>query len=77
MVWYSLQIESLRVESPDRLKKIKAHLELFPEDFPIIREIKDYGLDPILAIHDADYVEYLQTIYPQWYSHLEIELIIG
>jgi len=77
MVRYSLQSESLRVESPERLKKIKAHLELFPEDFPIIRETQDYGLDPILAIHDADYVEYLQTIYPQWYSHIESKLIIG
>ena len=39
--------------------------------FPISLETKDFGVDPILAVHDADYVEYLQTIYPQWYGPLE------
>ena len=48
------------------MKQIKSHLEKFPEDFPITHNSKDYGLDPILAIHDADYIEYLQTIFHLW-----------
>jgi hypothetical protein len=32
------------------------------------RNEQDYGLDPILAIHDPQYVDYLRTIYPQWYG---------
>src|SRR5271154_2960155 len=56
------------LESPDRVKNIKSHLEKFPDTFPITTSIKDFGMDPILAIHDRDYVEYLQTIFEQWYS---------
>ena len=57
------------VESPDRVKAIKLHLEEFPGDFPIVpkESLKDFGINPILAIHDAKYVDYLQTIYQLWY----------
>lgn len=48
------------------MKQIKSHLQKFPKEFPITGKLKDYGLDPIIAIHDADYVEYLQTIFPIW-----------
>ena len=34
-------------------------------------------MDPILAIHDRDYVEYLQTIFEQWYIRTATELRIG
>jgi len=49
------------------VKQIKSHLEKFPEEFPITTHIKDFGLDPILEIHDPDYIEYLKTIFQQWY----------
>jgi len=56
-------------ESPDRVKAIKSHLEQFPNEFPILPKqvLKDFGIDPILVIHDARYVDYLRTIYQQWY----------
>ena len=65
------------LESPDRVKNIKSHLEKFPDTYPIITSIKDFGMDPILAIHDRDYVEYLQTIFEQWYTRTVTELRIG
>jgi hypothetical protein len=65
------------LESPDRVKNIKFHLEKFPDTFPITTSIKDFGMDPILAIHDGDYVEYLQTIFGQWYPRTAAELRIG
>jgi hypothetical protein len=52
------------------VKNIKAHLEKFPQDFPITTATKDYGLDPILAIHDVEYIEYLRTIFPEWHMGL-------
>jgi hypothetical protein len=27
-------------------------------------------MEPILAVHDAEYVNYLQTIFDEWYPHL-------
>jgi len=62
-------IEELQLiqESPDRVKHIKRHLDKFPNEFPISQEIQDFGLDPILAIHDIDYVNHLQTIFDEWY----------
>ena len=67
MVWYLL-ISCLVVnpESPERVKHIKSHLERFPEEFPVTTDTKDFGLDPILEVHDVDYVEYLQTIFLEW-----------
>ena len=56
------------IESPDRVRNIKTHLEKYPDIFPIITRTKDFGIDPILAVHDRDYVEYLRTIFDQWYS---------
>ncbi|MCS7061868.1 MAG: histone deacetylase family protein [Anaerolineae bacterium] len=51
-------------ESPRRaemiLRAVRA-AELGPIDAP-----SDFGLDPILAVHDADYVHFLQHVYPAW-----------
>jgi acetoin utilization deacetylase AcuC-like enzyme len=54
------------VESPERVKCIKKHLEKFPEEFPIMTNNNDYGVDPILEIHEKEYLDYLQTIYEEW-----------
>ncbi len=34
--------------------------------FGSLIESTDYGLDPILAVHDADYVEFLQSAHAAW-----------
>ena len=57
------------LESPSRVKSIKKHLERFPDVFPFAaaEEGKDFGMAPILKVHDTGYVNYLQTIYDEWY----------
>lgn len=59
------------LESPSRVKNIKEHLERFPLTFPFASkgEMKDFGTGPILAVHDAAYVNHLQTIFDEWYSY--------
>jgi acetoin utilization deacetylase AcuC-like enzyme len=59
------------VESPERVKHIKTHLEKFPDEFPITTKNNDYGVDPILEIHEKEYVEYLQTIYEEWLDSMD------
>ena len=67
-------MQKLTVECPDRVKNIKSHLEKFPDEFPITEHTKDFGMGPILAIHDLDYVTYLQTIYGEWSQMLKVRL---
>jgi acetoin utilization deacetylase AcuC-like enzyme len=56
------------LESPSRVKSIKDHLERFPESFPFhAAGNRDFGMEPILAVHDPGYVNYLQTIFDEWY----------
>ncbi|CAJ0632042.1 4273_t:CDS:10 [Entrophospora sp. SA101] len=59
-------------ESPSRLTIIKSHLIKLKEqnnnnshDFEILSP-QDYGLDPILSVHDKDYVDFLQNSYYEW-----------
>ena len=61
-----VEVGLIGLESPSRVKSIKQHLERFPRTFPFARQIKDYGMEPILAVHDAEYVNYLQTIFDEW-----------
>lgn len=57
-------IKSPYMETPDRMERVLSAMQnldwidLFPSS--------DFGLDPILAIHDADYVEYLHEAYEEW-----------
>ncbi|CAG8518335.1 8661_t:CDS:2 [Diversispora eburnea] len=53
------------LESPSRITLIKEHLSQFPEKFEICSHL-DYGIEPILSIHDNDYIEYLKTAYIEW-----------
>jgi acetoin utilization deacetylase AcuC-like enzyme len=56
------------LESPSRVKSIREYLERFPETFPFHGAgMRDFGIGPILAVHDSEYVNYLQTIFDEWY----------
>ena len=46
-------------EVPARLETIRAALGE-------IQEARDHGLEPILAVHDAGYVEFLRTAHKRW-----------
>lgn len=52
------------LESPERMGEILAALN--NEDWAHILEPDDFGLDPILSVHDADYVDFLRTAYEEW-----------
>ena len=41
-----------------------------------LRAPRDFGMDPIAAIHDANYLTFLQTIYQQWQAAGGSELVI-
>lgn len=51
-------------ERPSRMDHILDRLR--SERFGEIIEPKDHGLDPILRIHDADYVSFLETCWEEW-----------
>lgn len=52
------------LESPERAERILSALREL--DWIEILEPEDFGLDPILAVHDADYVDFLRTAYEEW-----------
>ena len=52
------------LENPDRMERILSALR--EKDWAEIREPEDFGLDPILAVHAADYVDFLRTAYEEW-----------
>lgn len=51
-------------ERPSRMDYILARLSA--RDLGPVREPDDFGLDPILAIHDEGFVEFLQTAWAEW-----------
>jgi acetoin utilization deacetylase AcuC-like enzyme len=52
------------LENPDRMEHILSTCK--ERDWAEIREPEDFGLDPILAVHDRDYVDFLRTAYEEW-----------
>ena len=52
------------LENPDRMERILSMLR--EQDWAEILEPEDFGLDPILAVHDADYVDFLHTAFEEW-----------
>ena len=52
------------LENPDRVNRIVTSLNAL--DWTEILIPEDFGLDPILAVHDADYVDFLRTAYQEW-----------
>lgn len=51
-------------ECPERVEHILGELARRGHDVPVDPE--DFGLDPILRIHDADFVEFLKTCWADW-----------
>jgi len=52
------------LENPDRMERILAVLKT--KDWVEFSEPEDFGLEPILAIHTADYVDFLRSAYAEW-----------
>jgi acetoin utilization deacetylase AcuC-like enzyme len=53
-------------ESPSRLQHIVSALQARGAEF---LEPADHGIDPILAVHDADYVDFLRTLHAEWIAN--------
>ncbi|MBI1795067.1 MAG: histone deacetylase family protein [Chloroflexi bacterium] len=52
------------LENPDRMDKVLAALR--KTDWAEFAEPSDFGLDPILAVHDADYINFLDSAWTEW-----------
>ena len=52
------------LENPERMDKILAALR--KTDWAEIVEPSDFGLDPILAIHDQGYINFLASAWTEW-----------
>ncbi len=52
------------LETTDRMDKILAALR--KTDWADITEPADFGLDPILAVHDPGYINFLATAWDEW-----------
>lgn len=52
------------LENPERMERILSVLR--EQDWAEILPPEDFGLDPVLAVHDADYVDFLCTAYLEW-----------
>lgn len=54
------------LEQPERAERYHALLASVRADAHAIIEAPPCRLDPILAVHDADYVEFLRTAFARW-----------
>jgi acetoin utilization deacetylase AcuC-like enzyme len=52
------------LENPDRMDRILAALK--KTDWAELIEPTDFGLDLILAVHDADYINFLASAWDEW-----------
>jgi acetoin utilization deacetylase AcuC-like enzyme len=52
------------LENPDRMDQILNALH--GVDWADFHEPTDYGLDPILAVHDKDYIDFLASAWTEW-----------
>jgi len=52
------------LENPDRMDRILNALH--DVDWADVREPTDFGLDPITAVHDKDYVDFLASAWTEW-----------
>jgi acetoin utilization deacetylase AcuC-like enzyme len=52
------------MENPDRMDKILNALHV--TDWTEVIEPRDFGLDPIYAVHDRDYVDFLASCWTEW-----------
>ena len=51
-------------ENPDRMERILTALKL--TDWAEFTEPEDFGLDPILAVHDRAYINFLASCWDEW-----------
>lgn len=51
-------------ENPDRMDRILSVLK--KTDWAEFEEPQDFGLEPILAVHDADYIHFLASCWNEW-----------
>lgn len=51
-------------ENPDRMDRILAALG--KTDWAELTEPQDFGLDPILAVHDGNYIQFLASAWTEW-----------
>jgi acetoin utilization deacetylase AcuC-like enzyme len=54
------------IEQPERAERYHALLDSVRQDRHEIVEAPLGGMEPILAIHDGDYVEFLRTVFDRW-----------
>ena len=52
------------LENPDRMDKILSALQSV--DWADIHEPTDFGLAPILAVHDKEYLDFLASAWTEW-----------
>jgi acetoin utilization deacetylase AcuC-like enzyme len=52
------------LEMPERMQRVLAALQ--SRAWTEILPPQDYGLEPILTVHDPSYVEFLRTAYDEW-----------
>ena len=52
------------LENPERMDRILHALQ--QTDWTEIVEPKDFGLDPIYAVHDKDYIDFLASAWTEW-----------
>ncbi len=57
-------IKTPYMENPDRMERVLSALQKL--DWIEILAPSDFGLEPILTVHDRDYVEYLGTAFEEW-----------
>ena len=51
-------------EVPERADRILAAIDV--NQLGPVRAPEAHGLDPVLRVHSADYVEFLRTLYDEW-----------
>jgi acetoin utilization deacetylase AcuC-like enzyme len=51
-------------ENPDRMDRILSALQ--KQDWAEFTEPDDFGLDPILAVHDREYINFLASCWTEW-----------
>jgi acetoin utilization deacetylase AcuC-like enzyme len=54
------------LENPDRMDRILNALAQRQTDWAQVVEPKDFGLDPIYAVHDKEYVDFLASSWTEW-----------
>jgi acetoin utilization deacetylase AcuC-like enzyme len=54
------------IDQPDRAERYRIFLDIVQKDNHQIAEAPLGSLDPILEVHDPDYVEFLRTVYDRW-----------